>query len=121
MVEPGFSAVGLRDNSLLQQDGHCVETSTRPLYYSGPAAIRLLRASCGQQPHSKLYDVAPEQCLLMDDLRKLGFDSEVMLNHTGQFEGFIDECVPKAHCQRRKSVSPVCNVPGGFRWFVNLA
>ena len=27
----------------------------------------------------------------MDDLSKLGFSSEVMLNHTGQFEGFLDE------------------------------
>ena len=91
MAWDDLDAVGLRDNSLLQQMDIVFENFNSATSYSGPAAIRLLRASCGQQPHSKLYDVAPEQCLLMDDLRKLGFNSEVMLNHTGQFEGFIDE------------------------------
>jgi cellulose synthase operon protein YhjU len=91
MAWDDLDAVGLHDNSLLQQMDVVFENFNSATSYSGPAAIRLLRASCGQQSHSKLYDVAPEQCLLMDDLRKLGFSSEVMLNHTGQFEGFIDE------------------------------
>jgi len=91
MAWDDLDAVGLRNNSLLQQMDIVFENFNSATSYSGPAAIRLLRASCGQQPHSKLYDVAPEQSLLMDDLRKLGFNSEVMLNHTGQFEGFIDE------------------------------
>ena len=91
MAWDDLDAVGLRNNSLLQQMDIVFENFNSATSYGGPAAIRLLRASCGQQPHSKLYDVAPEQCLLMDDLRKLGFNSEVMLNHTGQFEGFIDE------------------------------
>ena len=91
MAWDDLDAVGLRDNSLLQQMDIVFENFNSATSYSGPAAIRLLRASCGQQSHSKLYDVAPEQCLLMDDLRKLGFNSEVMLSHTGQFEGFIDE------------------------------
>jgi cellulose synthase operon protein YhjU len=91
MAWDDLDAVGLHDNSLLQQMDVVFENFNSATSYSGPAAIRLLRASCGQQSHSKLYDVAPEQCLLMDDLRKLGFNSEVMLNHTGKFEGFIDE------------------------------
>nr|WP_180203736.1 cellulose biosynthesis protein BcsG [Pseudomonas sp. SbOxS1]NYU03471.1 cellulose biosynthesis protein BcsG [Pseudomonas sp. SbOxS1] len=91
MAWDDLEAVGLQDNSLLQQMDVVFENFNSATSYSGPAAIRLLRASCGQQSHSKLYGVAPEQCLLMDDLRKLGFNSEVMLNHTGQFEGFIDE------------------------------
>ena len=91
MAWDDLDSVGLRDNPLLQQMDVVFDNFNSATSYSGPAAIRLLRASCGQQPHSKLYGVAPEQCLLMDDLRKLGFDSEVMLNHTGQFEGFIDE------------------------------
>ncbi|MGO4311088.1 cellulose biosynthesis protein BcsG [Pseudomonas sp. KB_15] len=91
MAWDDLDAVGLHDNSLLQQMDVVFENFNSATSYSGPAAIRLLRASCGQQSHSKLYDVAPEQCLLMDDLRKLGYNSEVMLNHTGKFEGFIDE------------------------------
>lgn len=91
MAWDDLDAVSLRDNSLLHQMDVVFDNFNSATAYSGPAAIRLLRASCGQQPHSKLYGVVPEQCLLMDDLRKLGFASEVMLNHTGQFEGFIDE------------------------------
>lgn len=91
MAWDDLDAVGLRDNPLLQQMDVVFDNFNSATSYSGPAAIRLLRASCGQQPHNKLYRVAPEQCLLMDDLRKLGFASEVMLNHTGQFEGFLDE------------------------------
>jgi len=91
MAWDDLEAVGLSDNPLLAQMDMVFDNFNSATAYSGPAAIRLLRASCGQQPHSKLYGMAPQQCLLMDDLRKLGFTSEVMLNHTGQFEGFIDE------------------------------
>lgn len=91
MAWDDLESVGLRDNPLFQQMDMVFDNFNSATSYSGPAAIRLLRASCGQQPHSKLYGMAAEQCLLMDDLRKLGFNSQVMLNHTGQFEGFIDE------------------------------
>lgn len=91
MAWDDLDAVGLHENVLFQQMDMVFDNFNSATAYSGPAAIRLLRASCGQQPHSKLYGAAPEQCLLMDDLRKLGFASEVMLNHTGQFEGFINE------------------------------
>ncbi|MFW0754074.1 cellulose biosynthesis protein BcsG [Pseudomonas sp. H11T01] len=85
-----IDAVGLRDNPLFQQMDVVFDNFNSVSSYSGPAAIRLLRASCGQSPHSKLYDTPLDQCLLFDDLGKLGFASEVMLNHSGQFEGFLD-------------------------------
>lgn len=91
MAWDDLDAVDLRDNALLRQMDVVFDNFNSATAYSGPAAIRLLRASCGQQPHSKLYGVAPEQCLLMDELRKLGFSSKVMLNHSGQFENFVDE------------------------------
>lgn len=91
MAWDDLETVGLRDNTLFQQMDVVFDNFNSATSYSGPAAIRLLRASCGQTPHSKLYGTAPEQCLLMDDLKKLGFADEVMLNHTGQFEGFLDE------------------------------
>lgn len=58
--------------------------------YSGPAVIRLLRASCGQQEHAELFD-APgnKQCLLLDNLAQLGFQKELLLNHNGQFDSFM--------------------------------
>lgn len=91
MAWDDLESVGLRDNTLFQQMDVIFDSFNSATSYSGPAAIRLLRASCGQVPHNQLYGTAPEQCMLMDDLSKLGFSSEVMLNHTGQFEGFLDE------------------------------
>ncbi|MEI9292520.1 cellulose biosynthesis protein BcsG, partial [Pseudomonas aeruginosa] len=35
--------------------------------YSGPAAIRLLRASCGQTSHTNLYQPANNDCYLFDN------------------------------------------------------
>ena len=58
--------------------------------YSGPAAIRLMRASCGQLNHTDLYETSPEQCLLFENLRALGYDSQFAMNHDGTFDNFID-------------------------------
>jgi cellulose synthase operon protein YhjU len=58
--------------------------------YSGPAAIRLLRASCGQPAHSELYSIAEQQCYLFDNLAQLGFGSELMLDHQGVYGNFLD-------------------------------
>jgi cellulose synthase operon protein YhjU len=91
MAWDDLDAVGLRENPLLQQMDVVFDNFNSATSYSGPAAIRLLRASCGQLPHTKLYGPVADQCLLFDELSKLGFAGEVMLNHTGQFEGFIDE------------------------------
>ncbi|MCG8709556.1 cellulose biosynthesis protein BcsG [Brenneria sp. 4F2] len=51
--------------------------------YSGPAAIRLLRASCGQASHHDLYQPANRQCYLFDNLANLGFEKLLMLDHSG--------------------------------------
>ncbi|WP_333501086.1 cellulose biosynthesis protein BcsG [Kluyvera genomosp. 2] len=59
--------------------------------YSGPAAIRLLRASCGQPSHTSLYQPAGNQCYLFDNLSKLGFTQHLMLDHNGVFGDFLKE------------------------------
>lgn len=59
--------------------------------YSGPAAIRLLRASCGQPSHKNLYQQANNQCYLFDNLSKLGFSQQLMMDHNGEFGGFLKE------------------------------
>ena len=59
--------------------------------YSGPAAIRLLRASCGQSSHTNLYQPAGNQCYLFDNLSKLGFTQHLMLDHNGVFGDFLKE------------------------------
>ncbi|GAB3526718.1 cellulose biosynthesis protein BcsG [Photobacterium alginatilyticum] len=58
--------------------------------YSGPAVIRLLRASCGQQEHTSLFEAASnKQCLLFENLAQLGFKNELLLNHNGEFGNFM--------------------------------
>ncbi|QTO54392.1 cellulose biosynthesis protein BcsG [Duffyella gerundensis] len=59
--------------------------------YSGPAGIRLLRASCGQTSHSDLYKPTQESCYLFDNLAKLGFKEQLMMDHTGVFGNYLQE------------------------------
>lgn len=59
--------------------------------YSGPAAIRLLRGSCGQPKHKSLYDPAPAQCLTFDNLQQIGFEPRLAMNHDGHYGGFLDD------------------------------
>lgn len=67
--------------------------------YSGPAGIRLLRASCGQASHSDLYQPGDQRCYLFDNLAKLGFKEELMLDHTGVFGGYLKELRDDGHFQ----------------------
>ncbi|WP_299012960.1 cellulose biosynthesis protein BcsG [uncultured Photobacterium sp.] len=58
--------------------------------YSGPAIIRLLRASCGQQEHTDLFSPPNnKKCLLFQNLEKIGFKNELILNHDGNFGNFM--------------------------------
>jgi cellulose synthase operon protein YhjU len=59
--------------------------------YSGPAVIRLLRASCGQSRHSDLYKDQPKECYLFRGLESVGFDTEVTLNHDGKYGSFAQQ------------------------------
>lgn len=74
---------GMRDNALLRRMNVVFDRFNSATSYSGPAAIRMLRASCGQSHHIKLYEPANEQCMLFDNLAKLGYSPELMLNHNG--------------------------------------
>jgi cellulose synthase operon protein YhjU len=56
--------------------------------YSGPAAIRLLRGKCGQTPHDALYSPTNNSCMLFEQLRNVGFEIEMGLNHNGRFQDF---------------------------------
>jgi len=57
--------------------------------YSGPAVIRILRAPCGQTPHTQLYSPAQPGCHLMDSLKQAGFEPNLVLNHDGHFDDLL--------------------------------
>ncbi|WP_375057390.1 cellulose biosynthesis protein BcsG [Zobellella sp. DQSA1] len=91
MAWEDLEAVGLSDNALFRQMDVVFERFNSATSYSGPAAVRLLRAGCGQGSHQGLYQNAPNQCLLMDSLRELGFSTELAMNHNGQFDDFLGD------------------------------
>lgn len=57
--------------------------------YSGPAVLRLLRASCGQTSNADLYRPADGKCFLFENLKQLGFTDGLLLNHTGHFDNML--------------------------------
>ncbi len=83
--------VGMRQNTLLDHMDLIFDDFNSATAYSGPAAIRLLRASCGQTSHTALFDPVPAECQLFSNLQRLGFLSELAMNHDGHFDNFIGE------------------------------
>lgn len=84
-----LQAMGLETHPLWRRFDFLLTRFNSAATYSGPAAIRLQRAACGQQPHDKLYQRATANCYLMDELRKAGFETAVVLNHDGHFDNFL--------------------------------
>ena len=64
--------------------------------YSTPAAMRLLRAPCGQRSNSAIFKEAPENCYLMQDLRVRGYKTYSLLNHDGIYGGFMSSIMKNA-------------------------
>lgn len=83
--------VGLENHPLWARFDMLLTNFNSAASYSGPAAIRMLRATCGQPDHNKLYVPAAENCYLMDNLQAAGFESGLALNHDGKFDNFLDQ------------------------------
>lgn len=86
-----MESVDLANHPLWQHFDIIFDNFNSATAYSGPAAIRLLRASCGQTPHKDLYSPAPQQCYLFDNLANLGFTNELMLDHPGAYGNFLNQ------------------------------
>ena len=86
-----IDATGLRSHPLWKHFDILFNNFHSGTSYSGPAAIRLLRASCGQPSHKNLYQTAGAQCYLFENLTKLGFSQHLMLDHNGVFGDFLKE------------------------------
>lgn len=84
-----LDAVNLSNSPLWSRFDFVFSNFNSATAYSGPASIRLLRASCGQPSHHDLYQPAGQQCYLFDDLARLGFTSQLAMDHTGVFGNYI--------------------------------
>lgn len=82
-------AVNLEAHPLWQQFDIVLTRFNSAASYSGPAAIHLLRATCGQQEHQKMYAPTEGHCYLMTSLQRSGFAPEFAINQTGQFDDFL--------------------------------
>lgn len=80
-----IEASGLTDHPLLSRFDALFKGFNSSTSYSGPAAIRLLRSSCGQVSHHDLYQTPQADCLLMDNLARLGFSKEIVMDHSGTY------------------------------------
>ncbi|WP_322029553.1 cellulose biosynthesis protein BcsG [Paraburkholderia sp. J76] len=80
--------VKMRNNPLFSRFDYIFQNFSSAASYSGPAAIRVLRATCGQEPHKALYDPAPPECHLFAQLAQAGFTPQALLNHNGRFDNF---------------------------------
>ena len=86
-----IAAVGLESHPLWKRFDILMTRFNTAASYSGPAVIHLLRATCGQQSHDKLYLNTFDNCYLMGSLRTAGFEPELALNHNGKFDDFLGQ------------------------------
>jgi len=84
-----LDVANMRDNPLFGKFDYVFKNFSSAASYSGPAAIRLLRASCGQEVHQELYSSDPQECHVFADLAAAGYDVQFMMNHNGRFDDFI--------------------------------
>lgn len=84
-----LQAMGLEKHRLFSRFDILFTQFNAVASYSGPAAIRLQRAACGQQPHVQLYSPAPQECYLMNGLQRAGFEPSLAMNHDGHFDDFL--------------------------------
>jgi len=85
-----MSIAGVTDHPLMSQFDIVFEQFNSATSYSGPALIRLTRASCGQPAHDALYQAADPQCRLFDNLQALGYGEALMMNHDGVFNSLLE-------------------------------
>ncbi|MGV3002483.1 cellulose biosynthesis protein BcsG [Vibrio sp. E150_018] len=91
---------GLEDHPLFKEFDIMFDNFSAATSYSGPALVRLLRASCGQEQHEELFSDAPnQQCYLFDNLAKLGYEENLLLNHNGAFDNFTGLLKDEGHLQ----------------------
>ena len=89
LANADLNAIGVKPSNLFKNFDILFSDFNSATSYSGPAAIRLLRSSCGQTNQDLLFKPVDEQCHLFNNLAKLGYNSSVAMNHDGHFDDFI--------------------------------
>jgi len=83
--------VGLEQHPLWAHFDFLLNKFNSAASYSGPAAVHLLRGSCGQTKHESMYTQTAEKCYLLDSLQQSGFEPNLAMNHNGKFDDFLGQ------------------------------
>lgn len=78
----------LQEHPFLQSFDFLFRQFNSAASYSGPAAVRLLKSSCGQHDHQTTYSDRSPQCQLFRNFEEAGFEAQALLNHDGRFDNF---------------------------------
>jgi len=81
---------GVTGHPLMQQFDIIFDQFNAATSYSGPALLRLSRASCGQPSHKALYESAAPECRLFENLARLGYQEALLMNHDGVFNSLLE-------------------------------
>ena len=102
--DPPFDILVVQVCSLSWDDLDFVKERSNPLFdrfnivfsnfnsaasYSGPAVIRLLRSSAGHQKHHDLYDPPTLSAQTFENLKKIGYDPQLAMNHDGRYGNLL--------------------------------
>ncbi|MDP1939954.1 MAG: cellulose biosynthesis protein BcsG [Gallionella sp.] len=82
---------GLDQHPLWQRFDILLTNFNSATSYSGPAAIRLLRATCGQPEHSSMYSTTHDNCYLLNSLNNNGYETTFAMNHDGKFDDLLGQ------------------------------
>lgn len=86
-----LNLVGLRDHPFLSRFDIRFDRFNAAASYSGPAAIRLLRANCGQASHEGLYRPVDDACKIVLQFEEAGFAPNWVMNHDGVFADMLGD------------------------------
>lgn len=86
-----LAVTNLADHSFFSRFDVIFDQFNAATSYSGPALLRLTRASCGQPSHADLYKDYPAHCNLFDSLAQLGYQQAVVMNHNGEFDSLLEK------------------------------
>ncbi len=84
-----LKALGLADHPFFKHFDFLFTNFNSVASYTNPAAIRLLRANCGQMPPQALYQDAPKECSLLQSLREHRYETYSAIDNDAPSYHFV--------------------------------
>jgi len=98
-----------RENPLFAQFDLIFSNFNSATSYSGPAVLRLLRSSVGQQRHASLYERSDRAAQTFENLKQIGYETQWAMNHNGRYGNFLSEIRERGGLMSNAFVSKVAS------------